>query len=1303
MRNNVPITTRLAIEIPKPKDWQAFQRNCVLLYRSELQDPHAQEYGRSGQSQGGIDILGRRGGRTDHFVGVQCRLILKPLKEKKILSDARAALKLRVGLKELIFVTTAPDDTGAADAAIAVTRLLQAEGHELTIIVYGWGQLQTLIALHDLAYAAFQPSVVGSSSVQNLSDPNGGPIEFASLIATHLIEQLRGAALTVGPREGTADAKEDPALHARIDIFRDLFKDQRQTLLAQIGLLNILKKEDLSAKPWARYRLETNLGSISLDLGRDAEAAARFETAHAIRPSDPNALANLALARTIQGRFDEATAAAGKALNSEPPVDHAVGYLLQAAARSNWQGDPETLIPDRLIGSAQADIGLAEFLRRRDVPDWAKRTLGIARRHSDVPDFKRIRAIAVLSLAIESDTIIPGGRGAVTAAELNSAADDMKAVAEHCLDVGFADAHDLTAYVNNAAVLLRLCERHVESEALLVRGISKVGKEPQLYRLLAVARLVQNRVDEAIATLDGDTDPENQILLAELHSVNNLADGLREALAVDATDLSSRLQRLRWRLIGELALRLADRSGLDAAVSGLRALDPNDVSASLLEILVERRTAADDEVIQTRLRALALSVPATIDTISRYLIAVELRNRNLPEEASRLLDGQVDLTRQSPMTSLYLQSLAAARRDAAFQAALEEAAPEVRNDTETLWTISAHAWNLGDLSASMFAVNALLAQKPDQPRARLLKIEILIRLNRSAELFDELEKPLERLAWREPTDQFRLASLLSHFGFTARAADSAYELFIRHRDLSRAWMTLSMLVLDEGRGQGGEPRPWDANTAQANTAVDLTYDDGSNVFFVIEPSAELRKLDTESWEPNHALVRVVTGLQAGARFVGPDGREGVVQRVRHKYVARLHYVLQNHEARFPEILGGFRRLSVNFEQPGGLDQLIAQVKARHDWVRDEESGYHSGPMPLGVLAYRVGSDTIEVAAGIAGNGGQLKVALGNIEERVAARSAVGKNMHRGCVLDLWTFWTAWRLGALEGVHKTCGPIHLAQGVLDRLRERRERLQFSARDGQKNAGYENGKLVLQEISAGVVVEARDEIDRAITWIESNALICPVIASDDLPSALREHLRLGRGGIFEALILTRQTGMLLITDDLPIRELHRAIGGDGGTWLHAVLGLALERRYIAPDRYIVWTANLIETGHNHLGVSGLMLARAAKLDAHSGSAPGYLFQMLIRMIGGRVAEPVSHLEAVTNCLRDLWNDSSTLDFRKSATDDLLRQIVRERKDYAELLWAIILEVRDCHYLVRYLEYWLRGHFLSDAVVFKNNKAE
>ena len=138
-------------------------------------------------------------------------------------------------------------------------------------------------------------------------------------------------------------------------------------------------------------------------------------------------------------------ATARAALDATPPSVGAVGYLLQAAARSDWIGNPEELIPEHLRGTLDADIGLAEFLRRRELPGWAERTLEMARRHSDNSYFRRIRAVAVLSLAIGS-AILVGGHGPVTTAELNDAADELKTVVEKFLDIGFADVRDLIAH-----------------------------------------------------------------------------------------------------------------------------------------------------------------------------------------------------------------------------------------------------------------------------------------------------------------------------------------------------------------------------------------------------------------------------------------------------------------------------------------------------------------------------------------------------------------------------------------------------------------------------------------------------------------------------------------------------------------------------------------------------------------------------------------------------------------------------------------------------------------------------------------
>ena len=354
-------------------------------------------------------------------------------------------------------------------------------------------------------------------------------------------------------------------------------------------------------------------------------------------------------------------------------------------------------------------------------------------------------------------------------------------------------------------------------------------------------------------------------------------------------------------------------------------------------------------------------------------------------------------------------------------------------------------------------------------------------------------------------------------------------------------------------------------------------------------------------------------------------------------------------------------------------------------------------MPIGVFAHRVGMDTIEVGAGIASLGARLKVASGNLQEREVAARAVRSNRRRGCVLDLLAFWTAWRLNALDTICTTCGPIYLSQSILDRLRARRERLWYDGRDGLKTAGYQNDKIFIQEVSAEVVAAQRNEVDRAIAWAEANTTISPIVASEDLHALLRDQLREGRSDIFDSLVLARQTGTLLVTDDLPTREIDRSTGGAGSAWLNVVFVVALEYEHIDTDRYIKWLVDLIDAGHSYLGVSDSMLARAAKLDAAAGKRPGRLFGTLSTLIGGRIAEPISHIGAVVGCLRALWTDGSAAGYWEPVTSHLLRQLVRERvTDYAPILRELLVQINNLPELKGYVHGWLRGHFLADAVL-------
>ncbi len=1288
----VPVAPRLASEILKPRDPYTFQRYCVVLFRDELRDPNTKEYGRNGQAQGGIDILGYREGDPLRAVGVQCRNVDKPLKHTTILKDCRAALTLEFGLREIIFATTAPDDTKADEAAKSVERTLRAEGHDVTVHVYGWGQLQTLIALHDGAYAVFVPASAATARPMDLS---AALVPDAAAVAALVVEEMErraiGTGITLPPQPAGPEGigSESPALHARIDVFRDLIREGDTTNAAQ-RLITLRDSPAAVDAPWARYRIETNIAAALMDQGREAEAAECYLRAHAIRPDDPNAMCNLSIARTIKGDPAEGMRVAQSVLERDDRVDFAVSALLQAAVRSDWQGDPRTLIPEGMEGSATVQLALADFMRRRWMPGWETHVLALTDDEGKDRDMGRLKALAVLSIAVDSRVHIVGGRGTVSDQQIDEAATIMLAHATHCLRNGYAHRHDLMAHVSNAALLLRIANRGGDAETLLREGIKSMPDEEQLRRLLAMVLIDADRRDEVLAVLDPATEPETILMRIQMEEGPTPAERLARVEVMDEPD-DERVASIRRRLTADLALAAGDLDAVGRVVGEMLRHPDDVVSARLLDVQRQKRAGLEEDEAKGLLLTLAMDLPDNAEPIDRFLVGQALLDIGLEADAAKLIESHVDLQSARPATLMYLTALAEARRDDAYRQALQATSRAVRDDPAMLWLDARHAWNAGDLDRSLHSLDKFLEKKPGQPRAILMRLEILIRLNRTRQILDALDAPIEDLGWKGERDPYRVAGLLTHFGYHDRAARLAYRLFLEQRDKPRAWMTLSGMTIREGQDRRGNGSDWSADAVNEDIAVDVEYDDGTTAFFIVEADPRLRKLDPDSWEPEHVLVKAVRGLAVDGRFVGPDGRAGRVTKLRHKIVARFHYVLANYETRFPEVFG-FKSFSIDPESPNGLDEIIAQLKDRHDWVLAEQEQHFASGMPIDMLAARLGCDTIDVVGGLAEQGIRLKVAEGTEPERLASAETIQANAKRGCVLDLSAFWSAWRLGALDDVAATCGVVSVPRSVVDRLHARRERFNQSVIGGHGTLSYHEGKILHTEVTSGQMASLRDDVDAALVWIEVNDAASPIVLDDAAPAALRDHVQSGRTDMLDATILSITTDRMLVCDDLSMRSMHRSLGGKRSTWLHDVLTHSHVAGRIESERFAQQTADLIGAGQNHLGVTGTMMALAVQMDVLEHNRIDGRAKGLIGRLGGEIAEPLSHLHAACEALHHLWSTQSVVKVREAATGLILENLLKGRQgDWSDLLQAVERFAARMPDLRRYIRGWGRGHFL------------
>jgi len=177
------------------------------------------------------------------------------------------------------------------------------------------------------------------------------------------------------------------------------------------------------------------------------------------------------------------------------------------------------------------------------------------------------------------------------------------------------------------------------------------------------------------------------------------------------------------------------------------------------------------------------------------------------------------------------------------------------------------------------------------------------------------------------------------------------------------------------------------------------------------------------------------------------------------------------------------------------------------------------------------------------------------------------------------------------------------------------------------------------------------------------------------------------------LALEKGLLLITDDLSTRDFGRHFGVHRSTWLQPVLMVANNRKKIDIDTYVKWISHLIGAGHNFISVSGLVLSRAAQIDAQAGECPGYFFRQTARMIGGAAADPASHVGVVLDFMKQTWLHSPSLPYREPSTGLLLEALTRERpNDCHRILRTVAWAAAGHSGLTRYIRAWLRGHFIK-----------
>jgi hypothetical protein len=190
-------------QLPPPRSWDEFEDICADLFMLEWNDRNTIRYGRRGQRQYGVDILGEI--EEGYHVGVQCkgrrRWPPATLTKADVDRDVAEALKLRPKLSELIFATTAPEDSALADHARLITEHHRKDGL-FSVAVFGWDELVRRLTRH----ASLVEKHYGYVELKSI------PEKTVALIAEHLLKKDDDAR----PRNPQGERSLSPTRHERI-------------------------------------------------------------------------------------------------------------------------------------------------------------------------------------------------------------------------------------------------------------------------------------------------------------------------------------------------------------------------------------------------------------------------------------------------------------------------------------------------------------------------------------------------------------------------------------------------------------------------------------------------------------------------------------------------------------------------------------------------------------------------------------------------------------------------------------------------------------------------------------------------------------------------------------------------------------------------------------------------------------------------------------------------------------------------------------------------------------------------------
>jgi tetratricopeptide (TPR) repeat protein len=1273
-----------SISLPKPKNWQDFETHTRVLFACVLNDPNTQQNGRSGQKQHGVDVYGYRDRRVDCLVGVQCKKKFEAqVTEEELRAEVGKAKNFKPPISEFMLVTTAPRDQKIQEAARNITAELAKTDHPIRVSVWGWEDVEEHASQHEKAWKAFDPTY------NPYVERGFEKVELTIERLAKSVDRHRNETRFPSPSQTDVSLDrndENTPRHGQITAFQRLIDDGHvQGALTQ--LLKLRKDEWANASQSERYRILVSMASAKLKLGAYDEAGAILLEAYAECPEHKNAQKNRAKGYLLKNDHTEAAKLAREMLANTDTNADAAGTLVQALIADTTCDDPLSEIPEALHETEEVLIARVCFLRSRDNPSWATLAKTAAKKFPENRLLKLFSAEAILDELIRTnrDVIAGGILQNIGSAEFNNAVAELYSHARDAIDKGYALP---PSTAQNAALALRLADDLGRAKEILAAAITRYPDDEGLRLQRAIIAYSENDPVGALAALPNKpSNPEAISVVANALATTGQSD---EALSlIDETDQSNFPNHVKVGLLTAHIRAYINRGERQLAIDTIAqriVAEPQNLSLRALQLFTHRMVGDEGGANRAFEETLALVNDQT-SLRFRLELSFEARRLGRDDPIVDLLKDRVATDRESEALHALIAASINSRR---WVTAGEILAIISKSLQERDWFKRADAIlaiNTGDAKADE-KIGRYLRQCPNDVEMMLARIGIWQRAGRDGDIRSLLQHiTLAELDGR-PEQRIRIAALIVHYGAAARGLQYGYKVLMDNWNIPQAHLSYHGLIfLNENIGAAMPP----ANTVTENTVVCLLVE-GREQRYRIERDRHAF-FEDERLDPEGDLAALLLGKSPGDKFNIQEriGAKPVELRwIKPIYLDAFQRSLEQFNERFPRA-DGLQRFTFDPDATDPLEEIRAITKARAEADQRILEEYQSKSIPLSFAASLVGKDPLEAWSGLPSVGIQFQVCRGTLPEREEALLMLKKYGRRGCVIDAITLSVVRRLGVEKAVVAVCGPIHTPQSVIDLLAYRTFEAKQNIGKKQGYIGWRDNRLVMEEFSEEVLKKAVEEREKELSWARNAIAISPAMPKQDFSPAIRTIIDMFPPVAFDAAVAANGNELLLLSEDMGLRNWSAATFQIPTTWLQPVLITARNEGHLNADEYCEAVNTLALGGHTYISLDHNCLMHQARKDDFPLTNE---LSRLLGVVGGPLADLSTNSRVLSAFIDALGQEcSDELSVRRIVSEGFLAITKGRQEDQRQIIGLILNQIQRKKILMdEHALGWLIGHSIG-----------